>query len=119
MFYDVFNSLCTSKGISCKRATLEMGLSNSIATKWKKTGAIPNGETLNLIAEYFGVSVDYLLGAETKNAPTPEDERIDFDDFTYAMQNEARDLTDVDKQLLLSMAKQLNDARKQRNGEHK
>ena len=40
-----------------------------------------------------------------------------FDYFTYAMQNETRDLTDMDKQILLSMAKQLNDARKRKNGE--
>ena len=55
---------------------------------------------------------------ETKKAPTPEGERpITFDDFTYAMQNETKDLTEMDKQILLSMAKQLNDARKQKNGE--
>ena len=55
---------------------------------------------------------------ETEKAPTPEGERpITFDDFTYAMQNETKDLTEMDKQILLSMAKQLNDARKQKNGE--
>ena len=75
MFYDVFNSLCATKGVSCKKASLEMGLSNSIATKWKKTGAIPNGETLNIIAEYFGVSTDYLLGAESKSTSAAENEK--------------------------------------------
>ena len=77
--------------------------------------------TLMKIAEYFNVSVDYLLtGEETKKAPTQEDEReITFDDFTFAMQNESKDLTEADKQILLSMAKQLNDARKKRNGESK
>lgn len=72
MFYDVFKSLCDSKGVSCKRASLEIGLSNSISTKWKNTGATPNGETLNKIAEYFGVTTDFLLGQETEKAPTPE-----------------------------------------------
>lgn len=43
-----------------------MGLSNSLATKWKNTGAVPQGETLNKVANYFGVSVDYLLGNEQK-----------------------------------------------------
>ena len=98
-------------------------------------------ETLDKIADYFGTTVDYLLGRtddpenndrfgldisddeireleETKKAPTPEGERpITFDDFTYAMQNETKDLTEMDKQILLSMAKQLNDARKQKTGE--
>ena len=64
MFFDVFKTLCEKKGVSCKRAAEDMGLSNSIATKWKKTGAMPQGETLNKIAAYFGVSVDYLLGDE-------------------------------------------------------
>ena len=62
MFFDVFSKLCEEKGVSCKRAAEEMGLSNSITTKWKKTGALPDGSTLLKIAAYFGVSTDYLLG---------------------------------------------------------
>lgn len=64
MFYDVFSKLCAIKGVSCKRAAMEIGLSNSIAAKWKRTGATPNGETLSKIADYFGVTVGYLLGEE-------------------------------------------------------
>lgn len=62
MFFDTFKALCDKKGVSCKRAVTDMGLSNSLATKWKKTGATPQGETLNKVATYFGVSVDSLLG---------------------------------------------------------
>lgn len=70
MFYDVFNSLCVAKGISCKRASMEIGLSNSTAAKWKRTGATPNGDTLNKIADYFGVTTDYLLNGEQKEKPS-------------------------------------------------
>lgn len=120
MFYDKFVFLCKEKGVAPTRAALDIGLSKSAPIKWRTTGATPNGETLNKIAEYFSVSVSVLLGEETKKAPTPEGEReITFDDFTFAMQNESKDLTEADKQILLSMAKQLNDARKKRNGESK
>ena len=69
MFYDLFCQLCEQKGVSVTRATVEMGLSRTIGSKWKRTGATPNGETLNRIAEYFGVTTDYLLtGEETKTA---------------------------------------------------
>ena len=61
MFFDIFYDLCQRKGVSCKRAAEEIGLSNSITTKWKKTGATPGGKTLDMIAAYFNVSVDYLL----------------------------------------------------------
>ena len=61
MFFDNFSKLCEERNISCKNAAREIGLSNSITTKWKKTGATPNGETLNKIAAYFGITVNDLL----------------------------------------------------------
>lgn len=74
MFYDLFCRLCREKGISPTRATVEIGLSRTIGTKWKKTGATPQGDTLQKIADYFGVSVDYLLGNEEKPAATEDSE---------------------------------------------
>ena len=66
MFFDTFKALCDKRGVSCKRAVTDMGLSNSLATKWKKTGATPQGDTLNKLAHYFGVSVDSLLEPDPK-----------------------------------------------------
>lgn len=107
MFFDIFKLLCEKKGVSPKRATEDIGLSNSITTKWKKTGATPKGDTLQRIADYFGVTTDYLLtGEETKKAPTPEGEReITMDDFTYAFYKESKDLPDEKKKMLLDMAR--------------
>lgn len=106
MFYDKFVFLCKEKGVAPTRAALDIGLSKSAPIKWRTTGATPNGETLNKIAEYFSVSVSVLLGEETKKAPTPEGEReITMDDFTYAFYKESRDLPDEKKKMLLDMAR--------------
>ena len=64
MFYDEFSRLCKERGISVTKATEEIGLARTIGTKWKKTGATPNGETLAKIAEYFETTVGELLGIE-------------------------------------------------------
>lgn len=118
MFYDLFYSLCKQKGVSASKACLEMGLSRSLAAKWKNTGANPSAEVLPKIAAYFGVTVDYLLGNEQKEKPGQKAEpEITFDDFTYAMHNETKELTEEDKELLLSLARQLNDARKGKDEE--
>ena len=87
MFFDIFKLLCEKKRVSPKNATEDIGLSNSITTKWKKTGATPKGDTLQRIADYFGVTTDYLLtGEETKKAPTPEGERkVSDDDIKFAL----------------------------------
>ena len=74
MFYDRFRELCRQKGVSCNRAALEMGLSNATPTKWKKTGATPTVETLQLIADYFGVSPSSLL--ENEKPLINEDEEL-------------------------------------------
>lgn len=66
MFYDLFKSLCDKKGVSVSRACIEMGLSRSIAAKWKNTKTNPSAEVIPKIAKYFGVSTDYLLGNEQK-----------------------------------------------------
>lgn len=69
MFYDLFKSLCDEKGVSVSRACLDMGLSRSIAAKWKNTRTKPSAEVLPKIASYFGVTTDYLLGTEQEKTP--------------------------------------------------
>ena len=96
MFYDLFCELCQKKGVSPTRATVEIGLSRTIGTKWKTTGATPQGETLSKIADYFGVSVDYLLGNEPKEkTPAETGERtVSDEDIMFALFNGADDITD-------------------------
>lgn len=43
MFYDVYSTLCRRKGVSRSQAAKDMGLSNSIVTKWKKNRCHPLG----------------------------------------------------------------------------
>lgn len=75
MFYDIFKELCDKRGVSPSRAAKEIGLSNSIVTKWKKTGATPEGSTLSKISDYFGVSLDGLIKQE--KPPVAIDKELD------------------------------------------
>ena len=61
MFYSILNSLCQNKGITVTNLLKLLGLSTSRGTAWKN-GINPNADVLILIADYFNVSVDYLLG---------------------------------------------------------
>lgn len=69
-----------------------MGFSNSITTKWKKTGATPDGVTLAKIAEYFGITVDELLGKEKQPADgeLSDDEKAMLDLFRRASEDSRR-----------------------------
>ena len=85
MFYDLFCSLCEQKGVSPTRAALDIGLSKSTPTTWKKKGTTPQAAQLQKIADYFGVTVDYLLGAETEKDPALSGKVLDDDDIKFAL----------------------------------
>lgn len=69
MFYDTFHKLCESKGVTDSRACIEMGFSRSYAAKMKNKNGAPSMDKLTAMANYFGVTVDYLLNGEKENAP--------------------------------------------------
>lgn len=71
MFYDMFKLLCDKKGVSPTRAAKECGINGANVSLWKKYGYTPRSDALNRLADYFGVTVDYLLGKE-KEPPKPE-----------------------------------------------
>lgn len=62
MFFDRFERLCKEKGVSMNKAIVECGFSNSLPTKWKKTGATPEITTISALASYFNKSVEYMSG---------------------------------------------------------
>ena len=108
MFYDVFAGLCEKHGIKPSKAAEECGINKSNVSNWKNNGYVPRGGALNKIASYFGVSTDYLLGNEQKERPVPakrDEPDITFNDFTYALHNETKELTEENKQKLLEMAR--------------
>lgn len=98
MFYDRFEELCTRKGVKPGRACSEMGLSRSLAAKWKKTGTErPSAEVLEKMSAYFGMSINEILGIE-KAPPVNGDaewveimSRTEFRQLFHAMRNSSRE----------------------------
>ena len=76
----------------------KLGVQKNAVSKWE-TGRVDDipGSKIRAMATLFGVAPSYLID--------DEEDTIRFDDFTYAMYNEARDLPEEKKQMLLEMAK--------------
>lgn len=60
VFYDQIKKLCDTRGIKMTALARQLDLSPASPGRWR-TGSVPKGDTLQRIAEYFGVSTDYLL----------------------------------------------------------
>lgn len=96
MFYDVYCELCKKNGLTPSGAATKIGFNRASVTVWKTTGKAPKQDLLLKIADYFGVTTDYLLtGEETKKAPAPEGERsVSDDDIKFALFGGDGDITD-------------------------
>lgn len=73
MFYDVYCKLCEENGEKPFSLPLKLGMkSNSAVAQWKN-GSISRVAMLEKIADYFGVTVRYLLDGEEKEKPAPSE----------------------------------------------
>ncbi|EOB3407462.1 helix-turn-helix domain-containing protein [Enterococcus hirae] len=62
--YEIIKDLAKEKGISIRQLEINFGYSNGYIGSWKRQ--TPNSNELSRIADYFDVSVDYLLGRTEK-----------------------------------------------------
>ncbi len=116
MFYDEFVKLCKIKGVSRQKACIDCDVSRTAWNKWKN-GATPNGATIQKIADYFGVSVDFLLTGEEK-APTSEGERrVNDDDIKLALFGGKGEVTDEMWEEAKFAVQLIKDRHKRKKGE--
>lgn len=66
MFWEMFKRLCAENGQTPSAVCKILNFSNATATHWKN-GKAPNSKSLQTIAEYFDVPVDYLLGQPSRH----------------------------------------------------
>ncbi len=87
-FFTQLEKLCSNNGIKPAHIAQYLGLSSSVPTSWKN-GITPNAENLVKIADYFGVSVDYLLEHKIKENQPVKNEQA------YVYHPYGIDLTDI------------------------
>lgn len=77
--YENFQRLLDVHHVTAYKVAKETGLTTSMLTNWKKGRYTPKQDKLQKIAEYFGVTVDYLL---TGNSPAASEESsaVDIND---------------------------------------
>ena len=81
MLFDRVSDLCKSNNITIWKLEKELNFANASVSRWKK--AYPSADRLSKVADYFGVSVDYLLG---RPATSPQGQELAsaFDDLPAA-----------------------------------
>lgn len=63
-FAERLKELRLEKGLTQAQLSKETGLSHTALVYWETEQRVPNAKAIVILARYFGVSTDYLLGEE-------------------------------------------------------
>ena len=90
--------------MSIRQLEITLGYSNGYFSKWKKVS--PHSEGLQKVADYFNVSVDYLLGRTDNTKATDEKKSDDLDDvLDNVMSFDGEPLDDHDREVIRAYLK--------------
>lgn len=95
--FERIKSLANRKGKNMKEVAIELGFSENLFYRWKTTD--PKGVDLEKVADYFDVSVDYLLGREESTTQKETDLRKALEN---AVSFDGEELTENDKDALIA-----------------
>lgn len=95
MCYENFERLCKENHVTPSKVSKATGISTATLTSWKQGKYTPKREKMKLIADYFNVSVDFLI--------TGKDSQFDYlytdenAEFLIEITQRARDREFVDR----------------------
>ena len=93
-----------AKNMTMKKLGEKIGVAESTISLYENGRRQPDHDTLLKLADFFGCSVDVLLGrASISDSPSSLDKELEGVDF--ALFGEVKDLTDAEKEDVLSFIK--------------
>ena len=104
--FEIVKELCKKQGISLNTLEERIGFARNSLYSWKNSE--PKPKKLNVVADYFNVSTDYLLGrtdnpfmADEKEKFYFEGQEVDVEELAgTAMRFNGKPLTDEDKKAI-------------------
>ena len=89
--YEIFMQLLQKHKVTPYKVSKETGISQTTITHWKSGRSVPKQDKLKKIADYFGVSVDYLMtGCEAQ----PQKPKVSEEDIKVALFGDDEEVTD-------------------------
>lgn len=107
--YERFNKILQEKGITAYKVAKDTGVSRSTLAAWKKKEYTPKLDKLQKLANYLGVSIQYLTGEsneidDTQQMQAPNGYYVDKETAEYAEMLRTR----PNARLLFSAAKDIS-----------
>lgn len=99
-------ALREKRGLSQAEASRRLGIVRTTYSNYEAGNRQPDNETLKKIAEFFEVSVDYLLGLDKPFIINDQAKNAVIEEYTRLPQEEKRIVDDLIKMLVSKRPKQ-------------
>ena len=103
--YEIFEQLLQKNGVTPYKVAKATGVTQTSLSNWKSGRSTPSVKTLQKIADYFGVSLGYLMGTEEQepNAVDEENNLIVLDSDALELLEELKERPEM--RMLFSVSK--------------
>lgn len=85
--YEIFEKLLEEHGVTAYRVAKETGVTTATLTSWKQGKYTPKPEKMQKIADYFGVSLAYLMTGKEEAKKEPKLKPRDQKDIKEILAN--------------------------------
>lgn len=104
--YSKFENLLHSRGITAYRVSKDTGIAGATLTNWKKGGYTPKIDKLQILADYFGVPLNYFTDEDNQSSLPAEKPKKIPKELKKLLEDEeialnGRMMTPEDKEMML------------------
>ncbi|MCJ0578294.1 helix-turn-helix domain-containing protein [Enterococcus cecorum] len=108
--YERIDELAKKQKISVFDLSLKLGMGRNAIYQWKKS--VPNVEAVQKVADYFDVSIDYLLDRDDNKSPKNDlDTKLERM-MDNAMSYDGKPISDEDRPIIKGILKAYFDNKK-------
>lgn len=107
--YEIFEQLLQRRGITAYKVAKDTGLTQTLLSNWKNGKSIPNTQNLKKIADYFGVTVDYLMTGEDKTETKNDFSELEGAYFSLAKEAQESGIDPDDIRKIIEIVRSVRD----------
>lgn len=115
MFKDRLKSLRKSKGVTQEELAQAIGVERSSIGKYEGSKPVmPSQEIVAALADFFNVSIDYLMDRTDDSTPPSKKTDDDFSNLRFALMTEVDHLDEEDLEDVINFAKFVREQKKKK-----
>ncbi len=98
--YEIFEQLLQKYGTTSYKVSKETGVSQAVLSSWKTGRSTPKQPSMQKIADFFGVTLDYLMTGKEPEEKRPELTTKDERDISKRLEKTLDDLENSQEALM-------------------